>query len=75
MASQYAALLRNQQHSPSVRPSSSATSQVDRDGGVLITNPELMKSGLDLSDFPTIVLLQTGYIYPLQQAAPIARAR
>ena len=35
---------------------------------MLITNPELMKTGLDLLDFPTIVFLQTGYnVYTLQQ--------
>lgn len=44
--------------------------QVDRGIDVLITNPELVKTGLDLLDFPTIVFLQTGYnIYTLQQAA------
>ena len=37
---------------------------------VLITNPELVKTGLDLLDFPTIVFMQTGYnVYTLQQAA------
>lgn len=44
--------------------------QVDRDIDVLITNPELVKTGLDLLDFPTIAFLQTGYnVYTLQQAA------
>ncbi|MCO8166193.1 SNF2-related protein [Pseudomonas sp. 21LCFQ02] len=44
--------------------------QVDRGIDVLITNPELVKTGLDLLDFPTIVFLQTGYnVYTLQQAA------
>ncbi|EMC2777606.1 DEAD/DEAH box helicase [Pseudomonas aeruginosa] len=44
--------------------------QVDRGIDVLITNPELVKTGLDLLDFPTIALLQTGYnVYTLQQAA------
>ncbi|WP_406644272.1 helicase-related protein, partial [Pseudomonas quasicaspiana] len=44
--------------------------QVDRGVDVLITNPELVKTGLDLLDFPTIVFLQTGYnVYTLQQAA------
>ncbi|HFT6634935.1 TPA: DEAD/DEAH box helicase, partial [Pseudomonas aeruginosa] len=34
------------------------------------TNPELVKTGLDLLDFPTIAFLQTGYnVYTLQQAA------
>ena len=37
---------------------------------VLITNPELVKTGLDLLEFPTIVFLQSGYnVYSLQQAA------
>lgn len=44
--------------------------QVDRCIDVLITNPELVKTGLDLLDFPTIAFLQTGYnVYTLQQAA------
>lgn len=44
--------------------------QVDRGVDVLLTNPELVKTGLDLLDFPTIVFLQTGYnVYTLQQAA------
>jgi len=44
--------------------------QVDRGVDVLITNPELVKTGLDLFDFPTIVFMQTGYnVYSLQQAA------
>ena len=43
--------------------------QVDRGIDVLITNPELVKTGLDLLDFPTIAFLQTGYnVYTLQQA-------
>ena len=41
--------------------------QVDRGIDVLITNPELVKTGLDLLDFPTIAFLQTGYnVYTLQ---------
>jgi hypothetical protein len=37
---------------------------------VLITNPELVETGLDLLDFPTIAFLQTGYnVYTLQQAS------
>ena len=28
---------------------------------MLITNPELVKTGLDLLDFPTIAFMQTGY--------------
>ncbi len=44
--------------------------QVDRGIDVLICNPELVKTGLDLLDFPTIVFMQTGYnVYTLQQAA------
>lgn len=44
--------------------------QVDRGIDVLITNPELVKTGLDLLEFPTIVFLQSGYnVYSLQQAA------
>jgi len=44
--------------------------QVDRVIDVLITNPELVKTGLDLLDFPTIVFPKTGYnVYTLQQAA------
>jgi len=44
--------------------------QVDRGIDVLITNSELVKTGLDLLDFPTIVFLQTCYnVYTLQQAA------
>ena len=44
--------------------------QVDRGIDVLITNPELVKTGLDLLDFPTIAFLQTGYnVYTLQQAS------
>lgn len=44
--------------------------QVDRGIDVLITNPELVKTGLDLLDFPSIAFMQTGYnVYTLQQAA------
>ena len=44
--------------------------QVERGVDVVITNPELVKTGLDLLDFPTIGFLQTGYnVYTLQQAA------
>lgn len=44
--------------------------QVDRGIDVLICNPDLVKTGLDLLDFPTIAFLQTGYnVYTLQQAA------
>ena len=44
--------------------------QLDRGIDVLITNPELVKTGLYLLEFPTIVFLQSGYnVYSLQQAA------
>jgi SNF2 family DNA or RNA helicase len=43
---------------------------VDRGVDVLICNPELVKTGLDLLDFPTIVYMQSGYnVYTLQQAS------
>ncbi len=44
--------------------------QVDRGIDVLITNPELVKTGLDLLEFPSIVFMNTGYnVYTLMQAA------
>ena len=44
--------------------------QVERGVDMVITNPELVKTGLDLLDFPTILFMQTGYnVYTLQQAA------
>jgi SNF2 family DNA or RNA helicase len=44
--------------------------QLDRGIDVLVTNPELVKTGLDLLEFPTIVFMQSGYnVYSLQQAA------
>lgn len=44
--------------------------QIDRGIDVLLTNPELVKTGLDLLEFPTIVFAQTGFnVYTLQQAA------
>lgn len=44
--------------------------QVERGVDVIITNPELVKTGLDLLEFPTIVFMQTGYnVYTLLQAA------
>ena len=44
--------------------------QVDRGVDVVLTNPELVKTGLDLLDFPTIAFMQTGFnVYTLQQAA------
>ena len=44
--------------------------QVDRGVDVVLTNPELVKTGLDMLEFPTIVFLQSGFnVYTLQQAA------
>jgi SNF2 family DNA or RNA helicase len=44
--------------------------QVDKGIDVLITNPELVKTGLDMLEFPTIVYMQSGYnVYTLQQAS------
>ena len=44
--------------------------QVERGIDVLITNPELVKTGLDLLEFPTIAFMQSGYnVYTLMQAA------
>jgi hypothetical protein len=44
--------------------------QLDRGIDVLVTNPELVKTGLDLLEFPTIVYMQSGYnVYTLQQAS------
>lgn len=43
--------------------------QVDKGIDVLVCNPELVKTGLDLLAFPTIVFLQSGYnVYTLMQA-------
>ncbi|ODS23609.1 DEAD/DEAH box helicase [Candidatus Endobugula sertula] len=45
-------------------------SQVDRGIDVLITNPELVKTGLDMLEFPSIAFMQTGYnVYTVMQAA------
>ena len=44
--------------------------QVDRGVDVIVTNPELVKTGLDMLEFPTIVFMQSGYnVYTLQQAS------
>ena len=44
--------------------------QVERGVDVVVTNPELVKTGLDLLDFPTIYFMQSGFnTYTLQQAA------
>ncbi|MDZ7922873.1 MAG: SNF2-related protein [Marinagarivorans sp.] len=44
--------------------------QVDKGIDVLICNPELVKTGLDLLEFPDIVFMQTGYnVYTVMQAA------
>ena len=47
-----------------------AAEQVERGIDVLICNPELVKTGLDLLEFPTIVFMQSGYnVYTVQQAS------
>ena len=44
--------------------------QVDRGVDGLICNPELVKTGLDLYDFPELAFMQTGFnVYTLQQAS------
>jgi hypothetical protein len=44
--------------------------QVERGVDVLICNPELVKTGLDMLEFPTIAFMQSGYnVYTVQQAA------
>ncbi|MCE3238018.1 MAG: hypothetical protein K0R24_999 [Gammaproteobacteria bacterium] len=44
--------------------------QLDKGMDVLLCNPELVKTGLDLLSFPTIVFMQSGYnVYTLMQAA------
>jgi SNF2 family DNA or RNA helicase len=44
--------------------------QVDRGIDIMVCNPELVKTGLDLLDFPTICFMQSGYnVYTVQQAA------
>ncbi len=44
--------------------------QVDLGIDILICNPGLVKTGLDLLEFPTLVFLQTGYnVYTIQQAS------
>jgi hypothetical protein len=44
--------------------------QVERGVEIVITNPELVKTGLDLLEFPTLAFMQTGFnVYTLQQAA------
>lgn len=44
--------------------------QVEKGIDILICNPELVKTGLDLLEFPSIVFMQTGYnVYTLMQAA------
>ena len=44
--------------------------QIDAGCEVLICNPELVKTGLDLLQFPTIIFMQTGYnVYTVMQAA------
>lgn len=44
--------------------------RVKEGADVVICNPELVKTGLDLYEFPTIVFYQTGYVIPtLRQAS------
>jgi SNF2 family DNA or RNA helicase len=44
--------------------------KVDQDTQVVIGNPILVQTGLDLLDFPTIIFYQTGYsIFTLRQAS------
>ncbi len=44
--------------------------QIDKGVDGVICNPELVKTGLDLLEFPSIVFMQTGYnVYTLMQAA------
>lgn len=44
--------------------------QLDRGVDVIVTNPDLVKTGLDLLEFVTIVYMQSGYnVYTLQQAS------
>ena len=44
--------------------------QLENGVQVVICNPELVKTGLDLLAFPTIYFMQTGYnVYTLMQAA------
>lgn len=44
--------------------------KVDQGYDIIVTNPELVKTGLDMLEFPTIVFMQCGYnVYTLQQAA------
>jgi SNF2 family DNA or RNA helicase len=44
--------------------------KVDQDTQVIIGNPILVQTGLDLLDFPTIIFYQTGYsIFTLRQAS------
>ena len=44
--------------------------QVKKGIDVLVCNPDLVKTGLDLLDFPTLIFANTGYsVYTLQQAS------
>ncbi|PSU45732.1 helicase [Photobacterium frigidiphilum] len=44
--------------------------QVDRGVDTIVCNPELVKTGLDLLEFPSIIFMQTGYnVYTLMQAS------
>ena len=45
-------------------------SKVDSGVDVIIANPKLVETGLDLLDFPTLIFHQTGYsVYTLRQAS------
>lgn len=45
-------------------------SQVKKGLDVIIANPKLVETGLDLLDFPTLIFHQTGYsVYTLRQAS------
>ena len=44
--------------------------QVDKGIDVMVCNPELVKTGLDLLEFPTLIFMQSGYSsYTIQQAS------
>ena len=53
-----------------LQPCPGLADQVERGIDVMICNPELVKTGLDLLEFPTIVFMQSGYnVYTVQQAS------
>ena len=78
LARRYSDILKAADFKPAVLRASVKTSdredwiadKVDQGADVLITNPELVKTGLDLLEFPDIAFMQTGYsVFTLQQAA------